>query len=181
MDFKYLLKKQQELDELIEAERKNGFIPRKRTKEDILFALDDEIQEWMRELPDEMNFKTWKEKTYNKDDELLELTDILFFILQLINYSDYKSNYDLLDAWKENDIIHDFDTAYIEREFINNLVIERIIYMKEALYNNDIKALIFIYMTICKLRGFECEDIIESYKKKWEYNAAGRINGDWAK
>lgn len=181
MTFKELLKKQAELDEIIEAERKNGFIPRKRKKEDILFALDDEIQEWLRELPDDLNFKTWKEKEYNIENELIELTDILFFILQLFNYYNYKKNDDLLKTWKDKDKLYDFDVAEVKSGIMNPTIINRVIQIKKALYNDDFIGVFYNYMTLCKFRGFNCEDMIESYKKKWQHNAAGRINGDWTK
>ena len=85
MKFKELLGMQKQLDETVEKPRKSGYIPRKRTLLDIKLALDDEFQEWLRELPDEYNFKTWKEKEYDREKELIELVDVLFFLLQWIN------------------------------------------------------------------------------------------------
>lgn len=78
MKFKELLGMQKQLDETVEKPRKSGYIPRKRTLLDIKLALDDEFQEWLRELPDEYNFKTWKEKEYSREKELIELVDVLF-------------------------------------------------------------------------------------------------------
>lgn len=88
IEFTDLLKLQKQLDEEVAKPRPNGFVPRERTLLDIKLALDDEFQEWLRELPQELNFKTWKEKEYKREDELIEITDCLFFILQWLNSKD---------------------------------------------------------------------------------------------
>lgn len=80
--FKELLKLQKELDEAIEKPRKNGFI-QKKTFENIFLDLNDEFREWLRELPKEFNFKNPKKKNYNREKELEELTDMLFFSCNL--------------------------------------------------------------------------------------------------
>ena len=59
--FEELLNLQKIFDKEVLKPRKNGFIPRERTEQDIIYALDDEIQEWLKELPKELNFKIWKE------------------------------------------------------------------------------------------------------------------------
>lgn len=74
IEFIDLLEMQKQLDEEVAKPRENGFVPRKRTLLDIKLALDDEFQEWLRELPQELNFKTWKKKEYKREDELIELT-----------------------------------------------------------------------------------------------------------
>ena len=80
-----LLKLQKKLDSKTKRKRSNGFIPRKRDNLDLKFALDDEFNEFMKELPNEINFKTWKEKIYNPDKQLIEYVDCLFFLLAAIN------------------------------------------------------------------------------------------------
>ena len=79
--FDDLLYLQKLLDNEVSKPRKNGFVPRKRNDMDILSALDDEFQEWQKELPYEYNFKTWKQKEYSREKELEEFVDILFFFL----------------------------------------------------------------------------------------------------
>ena len=83
--FDDLLNLQKILDENIS----DKFSEREKTEIDILDAIKDEKQEWLKELPYHLNFKTWKRKEYNRDKELEEITDILFFILQLANYKEY--------------------------------------------------------------------------------------------
>lgn len=65
--FEELLIFQEILGGKVGEPRPNGFTPRKRTITDILLSLDDEFQEWLRELPQEYNFKTWKQKEYEKN------------------------------------------------------------------------------------------------------------------
>ena len=80
------LKKPESYEELLETQQiLNESIPKLKTEFDIILALDDEFQEWLKELPQEYNFKNWKKKEYSREKELEELTDILFFILQLAN------------------------------------------------------------------------------------------------
>ena len=56
--FEELLELQRILDENTTKTRENGFTPRERNEMDIIFSIDDEIQEWLKELPNELNFKT---------------------------------------------------------------------------------------------------------------------------
>ena len=50
-----LLELQKILDDEVSKPRENGFIPRSREELDILLSVDDEIQEWCRELPSELS------------------------------------------------------------------------------------------------------------------------------
>lgn len=86
--FEDLIHLQKELDKLILEPRENGFVPRTRTGLDKILALDDEFNEWLKELPYELNFKIWKQQKYNKNKELEEFTDILFFILAFVILSE---------------------------------------------------------------------------------------------
>ncbi len=84
--FKDLLNLQRILDENTGKTRQNGFIPRERNKMDIILSLDDEFQEWLKELPSELNFKTWKEKNIVKIKNLrnLQIFYFLYYNLQII-------------------------------------------------------------------------------------------------
>ena len=84
--FEELLNLQRILDENTGKTRQNGFIPRERNKMDIILSLDDEFQEWLKELPSELNFKTWKEKNIVKIKNLrnLQIFYFLYYNLQII-------------------------------------------------------------------------------------------------
>lgn len=170
-NFRELLELQKILDENIEKNRNNGFVPRKRNVLDILLAIDDEFQEWLRELPLEYNFKTWKQKLYSREKELEELTDILFFFLQYFNkyfidVDNYKVNY-CRDFFERNyyDEI-DQDLYYLIRDF------------KYDLWGMSDLTAFYDYMKIVYFRGFTRQDLLETYWEKWQKNMT-RINSDW--
>ena len=168
-NFRELLELQRILDENIEKNRSNGFVPRKRSLLDILLAIDDEVQEWLRELPQEYNFKTWKQKLYSREKELEELTDILFFFLQyfnncLIDRDKYKNSY--CRSFFERDY-YDIelkkDLQFIIQEF------------KYDLWNINDLTTFYDYMKIVHKRGFTKEDLLNTYWEKWQKNIT-RIN-----
>ena len=167
-----LLELQKILDDEVSKPRENGFEPRKRNEQDILSALDDEFQEWQKELPYEYNFKTWKQKEYNREKELEEFVDVLFFFLQYVNYRAK------IASW----VIEDFEEAfydYIGPETEISLEIPHLIYcFKGDLWCNNIEDAFYEWRAIAYVRGFTTEEIFDTYWKKWQFNM-GRQNKDW--
>lgn len=167
-----LLELQRILDENIEKSRNNGFVPRKRNGLDILLAIDDEFQEWLRELPYECNFKTWKQKEYLREKELEELTDVLFFFLQYFNNcfidrDKYKNNYCRNFFERDYYVVDlEYDLCSIIMDFKNDLWDRR-----------DLTSF-YDYMKIVYKRGFTKEDLLNTYWEKWQKNMT-RINKDW--
>lgn len=169
--FADLLELQKQLDEEVAKPRDNGFIPRQRTLLDIKLALDDEFQEWLRELPDEYNFKVWKEKEYSRENELIEMVDCLFFLLSLANNDEcdlyYQKSvcsrrFDEINTkifWKLTTAIHSF---------------------KQSLWSNNGWDYFGFWCDIANLRGFTKDEIIQAYLTKWKKNM-GRIKGEWSK
>lgn len=169
--FNDLLKLQRILDENIEKNRNNGFVPRKRNVLDILLAIDDEFQEWLRELPYEYNFKSWKQKEYSREKELEEFVDILFFFLQYVNY----------EAETDDEIIEDFEEFFYAPvdsgiEISCNLLYW-IKYFKGNLWCNNVEEALYCWILIAYIRRFDNE-IFDAYWKKWQFNM-GRQNKDW--
>lgn len=171
--FSDLLELQKQLDEEVAKPRENGFVPRERTLLDIKLALDDEFQEWLRELPQELNFKTWKKKEYKREDELIEITDCLFFFLQLFNTQGIKQEYwfewceeefNELQKGKGNDYTFSFEVEYF----------------KESLWEEDYHGCFCTWVSICRLRGFTKDEIIQAYLTKWKRNIRVRIKEDWS-
>lgn len=167
--FADLLELQKQLDEEVAKPRDNGFVPRERTLLDIKLALDDEFQEWLRELPKEYNFKTWKQKEYNRENELTEMVDVLFFFLAYINSSNGVGDYAL--GW----LTRNFNKIGkgCKMDF-KSLVFN----FKKNLFSNYIKSFEF-YIQLINLRGFTKEEIIQTYINKWKKNMQ-RIKGDWS-
>lgn len=173
--FKDLLNLQRILDENTGKTRQNGFIPRERNKMDIILSLDDEFQEWLKELPSELNFKTWKEKKYSKDKELEELTDILFFILQLANNREYLKESFLKSFYNWEKYPEIDKTDYIEIENRDNFTKN----LKFDLYVDQYRKDLFEdYVVLCIWRKFSKEDILNKYWEKWQKNMK-RVAEDW--
>ena len=82
--FEELLELQRVLDENTGKVRQNGFIPRERNIDDIRLSLIAELIEFNEELP--RTHKTWKQKSFNKENAIVESIDVLFFFLQFINH-----------------------------------------------------------------------------------------------
>ena len=169
-DFNEMLECQAVLDRRIADERDNGFVPRKRCELDILMALDDEIQEWAKELPQELNFKTWKQKEYNRAAELEEYVDIMFFYLQLINMKNEQGRFYSTLGIEFNAFSCEPDGVL--RSYLHIL--------KNSLWGADYKKFLQAYIKIAKLRGFTKDEIVNKYWEKLVYNL-GRLNkkGDW--
>lgn len=168
--FTDLLELQKQLDEEVAKPRDNGFVPRKRTLLDIKLALDDEFQEWLRELPQKLNFKTWKKKEYNREDELIELTDCLFFILQWVNI-----------RYVKKDVLKIFSNRL--EEFCKNIdgdLRAMISVFKENLWRDRTLIIFCAWICICIERGFAKEEMIQAYLTKWKRNISVRIKEDWS-
>ena len=164
-----LLELQQILDNEVSKPRDNGFVPRERNETDILLALDEEFQEWLKELPNKYNFKTWKQKEYSREKELEELTDVLFFFLQYVNHT--------MDEDEFEELFDEFDS------FEYTTLSEAIFDLKRYLYSNsyeidELDRAFDVYLGIIKKRGFTRDDLLETYWKKWQKNMT-RINKDW--
>lgn len=170
-NFNDLLELQRVLDENIEKSRSNGFVPRKRSLLDILLAIDDEFQEWLKELPYELNFKTWKQKEYSREKELEELTDVLFFFLQYCRAAkkyDYKFIFQNFENWE----MHNY--TFLKEKGFEYWIAE----FKYDLWSENIEFSFSEYLKLVYFRGFTKEDLLNTYWKKWQKNMT-RINKDW--
>lgn len=167
--FKELLKMQENLDWEIAKTRHNGFEPRKRNELDILLALDDELQEWLKELPTIYNFKTWKQKEYSREKELEEFTDVLFFYLQLHNLRTKQGH------------VNDSETIFDNWiEMPDSVLRHYIMLAKQRLWECNFDGFLQAYIKIAKLREFSKDEIVECYIEKYNKNLK-RIKGDWTK
>ena len=170
LNFKELLELQLTLDHETTKKRKNGFNPRERTELDIKLALDDEFQEWLKELPYEKNFKTWKQKEYSRAKELEEFVDILFFFLQysLFEHKVVKFQY-------EKDF-NNWDSEFTNAKGVHfkTLICE----FKEKLWNDKMLTIFRTYLCLMEKRKFTKMEILKTYYEKWQANMK-RINSDW--
>ena len=157
-NFEDILKLQKYLDENIHSSRE-------RTLEDIKLSLIAECIEFNEETKD--SHKTWKTKPYNKENELEELTDILFFIAQLYNTFDKK------DTMVEYgcDVFNNSEN-YLK---LNSVKITGIIIEFLCGYNNIALGL---YLSLVNKYGYTKDDILNCYWEKWQKNMQ-RIGKEW--
>ncbi|WP_324283603.1 dUTP diphosphatase [Fusobacterium polymorphum] len=91
--FEDMLKLQKVLDDNIDNVRP-------RTIDDIKKSIIAECIEFDEETA--QSHKIWKTKPYDKEKELEELTDIWFFVAQMVNYSEYMDKITVLEKQKLN-------------------------------------------------------------------------------
>lgn len=165
-NFTDLLNLQKELDKKI-----INYRPRKL--KDIKKSLIAECIEFDEETID--SHKTWKRNKRYKEKELEELTDIWFFVAQLINYA-----YDIGDVsisefrnldvfFKTEDYTYFGDTDVLT--IINDVRTPRFTYEFLRELVRDLKCLSLNY-------GYKHNDILDCYWNKWNKNIK-RINSEW--
>lgn len=181
-NFTDLLYLQELLDKTIEQKRSNGFVPRQREEIDILLAVDDELQEWLRELPKQYNFKTWKQKEYDRKKELEELTDILFFFLQYFNHKKefIEKLGNEIDKREIKEKLQGLFEAFSSPSVTDCKLETKIYIFKHVLWSKEIidGEAFKMYLDIVMTREFSVCNLMEAYWEKWQKNMK-RINEDW--
>lgn len=169
-----LLKLQKELDLKTRSKRENGFTPRKRDHVDLKFALDDEFNEFMKELPDNINFKYWKEKEHNPHKQLIEYVDCLFFLLAAINEF-HSRKLELKE--RINRIFKSMSPAYyLDKEILSKF--KYVIAASNLKAEYDLVSLFEYYFYLGESAGYSYENILDAYWEKWNINM-GRDKKDW--
>lgn len=181
--FEDLLYLQSVLDNMVAKPRKNNFTPRTREELDILLSIDDEFQEWLKELPKQYNFKTWKQKEYDLEKELEELTDILFFFLQYFNHKKAftEKMCTSIEIEDINKKMKKMEKIFFHTDVIDCNLRTKIHLFKNYLWSKEVidGKLFTEYMDLVQYRGFSKEDLLKTYWGKWQKNMQ-RINGDWS-
>ncbi len=165
-NFTDLLNLQKELDKKI-----INYRPRKL--KDIKKSLIAELIEFDEEGVD--SHKTWKTKKRDKSKELEELTDVWFFVAQMINYAYDIGDITLLELksldifFMENNYTYvgDIDILTV----INDLKTPVMTYEWLRVIVRDLKCLGLNY-------GYNSDDLLDCYWFKWNKNIE-RINSEW--
>lgn len=141
---------------------------RERTLRDIKLSLIAEIIEFNEETKE--SHKTWKSKEINKEKELEELTDILFFIAQWVNYKKEK-NLTLPEMDKLNGMFES------EKEINSKIKCTHLI---SVLFNVLLAetSILYYYTSLVANYGYTKDDILKCYWTKWQKNMA-RIGKEW--
>lgn len=171
-----LLEMQRQLDEEVAKPRDNGFVPRIRSRKDIILSMIAEIIEFNEET--EHSHKTWKfKKKYEYSAIIEEATDILFFCLQLVNHTELeKFQIEAISqlwnkVWNYDDFYCDCDTEVDLIRTITRTDCYTYPWLMDVLM-----ALILLY----KGNAFLKNVIIQTYLNKWKKNMH-RIKEDWSK
>jgi DUTP diphosphatase superfamily len=170
------IKKPENFNDILELQKlldKSIHSTRPRTLEDIKKSIIAECIEFDEETP--QSHKTWKTKPYDKAKELEELTDIWFFIAQLINYCSDNSNLSILQKENLNRFFNDHTSSYTE----SISILDIIFYLKGRRTDYDyIKFLIIDLMILTNGYCYTKNDILNYYWKKWQKNMS-RIGKEW--
>ena len=165
-NFKDILKLQKHLD-------KNLNNVREITLKDIKLSLIAEVIEFNEETPE--SHKTWKTKPYNKEKELEELTDIWFFVAQMVNYSEYMDKITVLEKQKLNIFFEDNKSPYRSKNDILDIIFD----VKNSYMDYDwLRFLITDLMILSNQYGYTTQDILKTYWEKWQKNMK-RIGKEW--
>ena len=165
-NFEDILKLQKHLD-------KNLNNVRPRCLRDIKMSLIAECVEFNEETKE--SHKTWKTKEYDRAKELEELTDIWFFVAQMINYCNDNENLSMLQIENLNKYFSNDFSEYIEPTNILNIIF----YLKGERTDYDyFKFLIMNLMVLTNQYGYKTYDILNCYWEKWQKNMK-RIGKEW--
>ncbi|MGL5707506.1 MAG: dUTP diphosphatase [Aeromonas sp.] len=162
--FEDVCKYQRILDEEIGKVRNNGFVPKERDLNKMKLSIIAECIEFNEEL--EETHKTWKQKEIKKEKQLEELTDIMFFIAQMLNCVGYKTYTDIEEGFG-----YEYDVNETILDFIYFVVKEE----NEVYIGREIQ---YMYGKLINSAGFSLNDVYEEYERKWKINMT-RINKDW--
>ena len=164
--FEDILKLQKHLD-------KNLNNVRPRCLRDIKMSLIAECVEFNEETKE--SHKTWKTKPYDKEKELEELTDIWFFVAQMVNYSEYMDKITVLEKQKLNIFFEDNKSPYRSKNDILDIIFD----VKNSYMDYDwLRFLITDLMILSNQYGYTAQDILKTYWEKWQKNMK-RIGKEW--
>ncbi len=163
--FVEVCEKQRVLDGEVGKVRGNGFKPKERTEEKIMLSIIAETIEFNEEL--EETHKTWKQKEIKRESQLEELTDILFFIAQWVNFIEDRDNF-------VEDYVELYDTKGNSIEDKNFWLLDFI----DCVNSRDLDQVLESYCGLVGMNNFEISEIYAEYERKWEINMQ-RINKDW--
>ena len=165
-NFEDILNLQKHLDENL-----NNVRPRCLT--DIKKSIIAECIEFDEETP--QSHKTWKTKPYDKEKELEELTDIWFFVAQMVNYSEYMDKITVLEKQKLNIFFEDNKSPYRSKNDILDIIFD----VKNSYMDYDwLRFLITDLMILSNQYGYTTQDILKTYWEKWQKNMK-RIGKEW--
>ena len=164
LNFELILEMQKELDSKINN-------CRERTVEDIMISFIAELVEW-NETTDGSH-KTWKHNVYTKAEQFEEIVDCIFFIAQLFNHRNIKTNFEELKKDPFYKILKNNTESFNEGSVFHLLILNALSLLANNINVEDL--LISYVVLVTDVLGYTEEEIEEEYKRKHRINLE-RIN-----
>ena len=165
-NFEDILELQKHLDESIHSARP-------RTIDDIKKSIIAECIEFDEETP--QSHKTWKTKPYNKEKELEELTDIWFFVAQMVNHCEATEE---ITEFEKRDLFKFFNNennTYMEEINVLTIIFDL---RSPTMSYEYLKWVIIDLSNLTNQYGYTTDDILKTYWEKWQKNMK-RIGKEW--
>ena len=146
---------------------------RPRCLRDIKMSLIAECVEFNEETLE--SHKTWKSKEYNKSKELEELTDIWFFLAQMVSYCEAKEE---ITEFEKRDLFKFFNNennSYMEEINILTIIFDL---RSPTMSYEYLKWVIIDLINLTNQYGYTTNDILNCYWEKWKKNMK-RIGKEW--
>ena len=146
---------------------------RVRTLDDIKLSLIEECTEFNKETKD--SHKTWKTKPYDKDKELEELTDIWFFVAQMVNHCEAIEEITEFEKIELFKFFNNENNPYMEEINVLTIIFDL---RSPTMSYEYLKWVIIDLSNLTNQYGYTTQDILKTYWEKWQKNMK-RIGKEW--
>lgn len=171
-----MIKKPENLEDILHLQAildKSIHSTRPRCLRDIKMSLIAECVEFNEETLE--SHKTWKTKSYDKEKELEELTDIWFFVAQMFNHCEETEE---ITEFEKRDLFKFFNNEnnpYMEEINILTIIFDL---RNPTMSYEYLKWIIIDLSNLTNQYGYTTDDILNCYWKKWQKNME-RIGKEW--
>nr|DAJ38799.1 MAG TPA: dUTPase [Caudoviricetes sp.] len=152
---------------------KNIHSSRERTIRDIKKSIIAECIEFDEETPE--SHKTWKTKEYSKEKELEELTDIWFFVAQMVNHCEIIEEITEFEKMELFKFFNNENNPYMEEINILTIIFDL---RSPTMSYEYLKFVIIDLSNLTNQYGYTVKDILNCYWEKWQKNMK-RIGKEW--
>lgn len=137
IQMKTLLTMQNALDNSLKNSEKRNEMKIRRSAIAEAIEFDETVKE---------THKTWKGSEKPRQEQLEEITDVLFFLLQLVNHK---------NSGKE------------DKDYMHDVGMKKLI---KAILLGEPDEIFEAYKCLAEIHGFTEEEIYDKYMQKWEFN-----------
>ena len=119
--------------------------------------------------------KTWKTKEYNKSMELEELTDIWFFVAQMVNHCEAIEEITEFEKIELFKFFNNENNPYMEEINVLTIIFDL---RSPTMSYEYLKWVIIDLSNLTNQYGYTTDDILKTYWEKWQKNMK-RIGKEW--